>query len=99
VHLENKINDPRKILSRFAEMEKILPNFNQLFENYLSQKYDHLSEQNLVYNNDLIKTEILDRLKQCDNLSDAIEDSDVFGFSMGPYRSSSIRPKSNRSRS
>ncbi|CAF3971899.1 unnamed protein product, partial [Rotaria sp. Silwood1] len=64
VYLQTKIDDLTKMLSRFANIEKLLPNFSQLFRECLNNKYDHLSEQEVFSPNGRIKNEIFNYLKQ-----------------------------------
>ncbi|CAF5061286.1 unnamed protein product, partial [Rotaria sp. Silwood1] len=70
VYLQTKIDDLTKMLSRFANIEKLLPNFSQLFRECLNNKYDHLSEQEVFSPNGRIKNEIFNYLKQDKNFND-----------------------------
>ncbi|CAF1395866.1 unnamed protein product, partial [Didymodactylos carnosus] len=58
------------MLNRFAKVENALLDFSQLFQKYLSKKYDHLSEEEVFSSNGKIKKEIFDSLKHSKNFDD-----------------------------
>ncbi|CAF3456317.1 unnamed protein product [Rotaria sp. Silwood1] len=56
VYVQTKINDLTKMQLRFSNVEKVLPEFSELFGQLLNDKYDHLSEQDAFFSfNDQIR--------------------------------------------
>ncbi|CAF3479924.1 unnamed protein product [Rotaria sp. Silwood1] len=56
VYVQTKIDDLTKMRLRFSNVEKVLPEFSELFGQLLNDKYDHLSEQDAFFSfNDQIR--------------------------------------------
>ncbi|CAF4179913.1 unnamed protein product [Rotaria sordida] len=78
IYLQKKIDNLTKILRRFAEVEKVLPKFSDVFRQYLNNRYDHLTQQEVCSSNGKITQEIFNSLKSNKNFDDIKQIIEIF---------------------